>query len=161
MRIKCHKLTPKPPKATTKPSTSHLLGRRLRPQSHSKATSKPPQSLLIVNRLRPQSHPRYEPGTSQGYIKVPGARAVPARSGPHGSQTIWFFEHPDVFLRAASGDGSRSDPELDAALPILHESRFALAAIPQAGTIPSVSKLEKPGPTLPARGQRRAFPSSA
>jgi hypothetical protein len=73
---------------------------------------------------------RYKPGTSGGCIKVPGLRAVPARSGLFGSQTFWLFEHPDVFPRAASRHGSRSDPELEAGLLFPHAVRFALAVIP-------------------------------
>ena len=55
-------------------------------------------------------------GRPHGCIKLIGPRAVPARSGHDGSLTFWFSAHPGVFLRAASRDGSRSDPELDAAL---------------------------------------------
>jgi hypothetical protein len=52
----------------------------------------------------------------QGCSKLSGPRTVPVRSSPDGSRMFWFFEHPDVFLRAANRDGSRSDPELDALL---------------------------------------------
>jgi hypothetical protein len=47
-----------------------------------------------------------------------GPRAVPARSSRNRSLTCWFFEHPGVFLRAASRDGSRY-AELEAALAAL------------------------------------------
>src|ERR1035441_3780507 len=44
-----------------------------------------------------------------------GPRAVPSRSGPNCLPRFWFSEHPGVFPRATSRDGSRSG-ELDAAL---------------------------------------------
>jgi predicted Zn-dependent peptidase len=46
--------------------------------------------------------------------QLTGPRAVPARSGHEGSRTLWFSKHLGVFVRAASRDGSRSDPEPDA-----------------------------------------------
>src|ERR1035437_124887 len=54
--------------------------------------------------------------TARDCIKLLGPRAVPARSGPHGSRRLPFSGHPGKSLRAAGRDGSRSDPELDAAL---------------------------------------------
>src|ERR1017187_7321422 len=46
----------KPPKATAKPYSRHILGIDSGVQSHPKATPRPYQSLLIANRLGPQSH---------------------------------------------------------------------------------------------------------
>src|ERR1035438_3332227 len=55
---------------------------------------------------------------SQGCIKLPGPRTVPVRSGSDGSRYFWCIEYPGLCLRAANRDGSRSDPELDAALGV-------------------------------------------
>jgi hypothetical protein len=55
---------------------------------------------------------------SQGCLKLPGPRTVPVRSGSDGSRYFWCIEYPRLFLRAANRDGSRSDPELDAALGV-------------------------------------------
>ena len=69
---------------------------------------------------------RHGPGLlrrGQGWIKLPGPRAVPARSGLASSKTFSSSKLACVFPRAASRDGSRSDSELDAALshgPLSH-----------------------------------------
>jgi hypothetical protein len=55
------------------------------------------------------------PQKSQVCIKLTGPRAVPARSGHHGSRRFWYFEPLGMFLRAAGRDGSRSDPEFETA----------------------------------------------
>src|ERR1022692_4243399 len=55
----------------------------------------------------------------QGCDKFTGPRTVPVRSGPGGLGYFWFFEHPGLFLRAANGDGSRSDHELHTALAVM------------------------------------------
>src|ERR1035437_8698739 len=52
----------------------------------------------------------------RGDIKFGGPRTVPVRSGPDGSRCFWCLEYPPPSLRAANRDGSRSDPNLDAAL---------------------------------------------
>src|ERR1035441_7261544 len=58
---------------------------------------------------------------------VDGARAIPARSGSDGVRMLPPSEHAEVFVRAASRDGSRSG-ELDTAL-----SDTRGAATPGAG----------------------------
>jgi DNA-binding NarL/FixJ family response regulator len=63
----------------------------------------------------------------QGCIKLPGPRTVPVRSGPDSSRNFQFFEYSGVFLRAAKRDGSRSDTELDAALPSPGGGRISLS----------------------------------
>src|ERR1035441_726735 len=68
----------KPPKATPKPYSRHILGIDSGVQSHPKATPKPPQGLLIANRLGPQSHTNATLKPLQGYTK-----AIPK---PHQSQ---------------------------------------------------------------------------
>ena len=52
----------------------------------------------------------------QGGIMLHGPQTVPVRSGHDSSRTLQFFEHFELFLLAANRDGSRSDPELDAAV---------------------------------------------
>src|ERR1035441_6184603 len=51
-------------------------------------------------------------------------RTVPVRSGPGDSRVFWYCEHPGLFLRAANRDGSRSHPELDAAMGGLEGRNF-------------------------------------
>jgi hypothetical protein len=62
---------PKPPKATPKPYSRHILGIDSGVQSHPKATSEPPQSLLIGTSLGPQSHPKATPRLHQSHTKAP------------------------------------------------------------------------------------------
>src|ERR1017187_6265005 len=52
---------PKPPKATAKPYSRHILGIYSGVQSRPKATPRPHQSLLIGTALRPQSHLKATP----------------------------------------------------------------------------------------------------
>src|ERR1039458_5931350 len=59
---------------------------------------------------------------------IAGPRAVPARSGLQGSLTFGFSEDSRVWLRAASRDGSRSDPERDAALSAFRISDFGFVS---------------------------------
>ena len=54
---------------------------------------------------------------TQGCIKLPGPRTVPVRNGAGGFWTFRFSGHLGMCLRAASRDVSRSDAELDTALP--------------------------------------------
>src|ERR1035438_3855652 len=49
---------PKPPKATAKPCSRHILGIYSGVQSHPKATPKPPQSHPKATPKPPQSHPK-------------------------------------------------------------------------------------------------------
>jgi hypothetical protein len=53
---------------------------------------------------------------AQGCIKLTGLRTVPAYSYPDDLRACWFPEQPGVFVRAASRDGSRSVPKLNATL---------------------------------------------
>ena len=68
-----------------------------------------------------------EPGRPlQGWDKFTGPRAVPARSGPHSTRSLWSSEHPGFSLRAASRDGSRSGREIDAARRSVRVRLFCL-----------------------------------
>jgi hypothetical protein len=74
---------PKPPKATSKPPQSQLIGNRLRPQSHPKATPKLPQSFHKAPTKLPQSShkARYKPCAWEGIERCkPGTCVVQARS---------------------------------------------------------------------------------
>ena len=68
----------KPPKATPKPYTRHILGIDSGVQSHPKATSKPTDSQPIGTPKPPQSHPKATPRLPQGYPK-----ATPMRPQSH------------------------------------------------------------------------------
>ena len=59
-----------------------------------------------------------------------GPRTVPVRSGHDGSRIPQSFEHTDLLLRAANRDGSRSDPELEAALRNARLPRYLGFQIP-------------------------------
>ena len=52
----------------------------------------------------------------QDCVKRHGPRTVPVRSGHDGSLLPLVIKYPDLFLRGANRDGSRGDPQLDAAL---------------------------------------------
>src|ERR1019366_5455224 len=60
----------KPPKATTRPYSRHILGIYSGVQSHLKATPRPPQSQLLGSTEPPQSHPKATPRLPQGYPKA-------------------------------------------------------------------------------------------
>src|ERR1019366_2871268 len=71
---------PKPPKATTKPYTRHILGIDSGVQSHLKATTKPPQSY---HKATPRPHQGHTKATSKpGYGQVIGR---------------WSFGYPQEF----------------------------------------------------------------
>src|ERR1035441_1943579 len=72
----------------------------------------------------------------------PGPRAVPARSGPDDSLASLFSGYSGEFLRAASRDGSRSDPESGAAPA---SARFAF----DRATLSSFSAANVTGPSKP------------
>src|ERR1035437_3668748 len=61
---------PKPPKATTKPYSRHILGIDSGVQSHPKATLKPPQSATKATPKPHQSHTKATPKPHQGYPKA-------------------------------------------------------------------------------------------
>jgi hypothetical protein len=63
-----------------------------------------------------QTVPGTLPATPEGCAQFTGPRAVPARSATDGTRTFSLSEHSDLFLCAASQDGSRSDQELDGVL---------------------------------------------
>ena len=91
------------------------------PSFHEDHISQVPALHLLQNLgytyLRPQEVILQRKGRVSGCIKLwSGPRAVPARSGPDGSQTAWSAEPPGVVPRAASRDSSRSGPELEAGL---------------------------------------------
>src|ERR1039458_7926425 len=80
----------KPPKATAKPYSRHILGIDSGVQSHPNSSLKPPQSLLIANRLGPQSHTnatlkppqshtKATPKPHQSHTKARGKRLWPQR----------------------------------------------------------------------------------
>jgi len=60
-----HAWTAKPPKATLRPPSSHLLGRGLRPSSHPEATLKPSSSHPQATFMRPSCDPQATPGRRQ------------------------------------------------------------------------------------------------
>src|ERR1022692_3916584 len=78
----------KPPKATTKPYTRHILGIDSGVQSHPNATLKPPQSHTKATPRLPQSHTKAwgKPiAHAGGYCRsgrAPGARLSPAAATP-------------------------------------------------------------------------------
>ena len=89
-------------------------------------------------------------GTSQG--NAPGWGGLECMK-----KRLTTLERVDV-----NGERGTAPPRrAGSVLPFPHAFRFALAAIPRAGTIANVSNPEKPDPTLPVRGQRRASPSLA
>src|ERR1035441_5175527 len=63
----------KPPKATTKPYSRHILGIDSGVQSHPKATLKPPQGATKATPMRPQSHLKAtpKPGESSDVSTAP------------------------------------------------------------------------------------------
>src|ERR1035438_2561394 len=74
---------PKPPKATAKPYSRHILGIYSGVQSHPKAIPRPHQSLLIGTALRPQSHLKATPKPPSSHPKAtfkPAHQAI--SSGP-------------------------------------------------------------------------------
>src|ERR1035438_6051946 len=80
----------KPPKATPKPYTRHILGIDSGVRSHPKATPKPTDSQPIGNPKPLQSHPKAPPRLHQSHTKAPpephqgSTRATPK---PHQSPT--------------------------------------------------------------------------
>src|ERR1039458_8530998 len=61
----------KPPKATSKPYSRHILGIDSGVQSHPKATPKPPQSHLKATSKPPQSHTKATTKPPQSLLITP------------------------------------------------------------------------------------------
>src|ERR1035438_7072211 len=61
---------PKPPKATAKPYSRHILGIYSGVQSHPKATPRPTDSQPIGTPKPPQSHPKAPPKPHQSHTKA-------------------------------------------------------------------------------------------
>ena len=89
--------TPKPPQATTKPYSRHILGIYSGVQSHLKATPRPPQSHLLGSTEPPQSHPKatlMRPPSQVHATYKPGDWEVPSYS--HGILMVFSSYFPRV-----------------------------------------------------------------
>src|ERR1035441_2470856 len=109
----------------------------------------PPPALLAEPNAAP---------TPQHALKPSEPRDVPARSSHDSPRTFWLSEHPGFILRAANRDGSRSDPELHAALGqrnALAKEHDAAAALVYKRAVPT----SNPKPARePAETSRPAAP---
>src|ERR1039458_4413710 len=87
----------KPPKATAKPYSRHILGIYSGVQSHPKATSKPTDSQPIGPPKPPQSHPKATPKPHQSHTK---ATPKPPPCDPQARKSM---ATPKLFLGSCEG----------------------------------------------------------